>query len=122
MRSINKKIQILILLLAVSIILSGCGGVKQGSMEDTAKTFFQAMVNGDEETLNKINKSDPLDQPTHFLISYYAPGYADLDISDFYFEVDEEKGRVQVKRKATDKVFASYNIEKIGNKYYYMGS
>lgn len=101
-------------------MIVGCTRVKQGSMEDAAKTFIQAMIDGDKETLEIINRSDSYNLPTHFLLSQYASDFAEYKISDFRFEADEEKRLVDVIKKDTGNVYLILKIEKQGDKYYFM--
>jgi hypothetical protein len=104
------------------IFLSACNGVKNKTVEDTAETFVQALIDGDEEMLNEINKSDPLDFPTHYLISDYAPKFADYKVSDFQYGINEDEGIVEIQSKNDiDELYYKISIVKIGKEYYFTG-
>ncbi len=117
----KKRISLFIIVMLIVTALTACGGVKQGTMEDTAKTFVQALIDGNEDVLNEINKSGPMNFPTHYLMSDYAPEFADFKISDFSFDVNEEKEIVEIVKKGEEKAFKKLKISKIGDKYYFLG-
>ncbi|NLP17530.1 MAG: hypothetical protein GX376_00380 [Firmicutes bacterium] len=55
--------------------------------------------------LDKINKSDPFNAPTYFLMSDFAPEFADTKLSDYEFDVNEKANIVSVIREGEKKAF-----------------
>lgn len=116
-----KLFKSVIAVVVLSLIVAGCGGgVNQSSQVSTAKSFVQALIDGDEKTLNTLNKSGMLDYPTHYLISDFAPQYADRKLKEFTFEADPDKGIVTVKSE-DGKIDSKLKIQKIGKEFYFTG-
>ncbi|MGG2201875.1 hypothetical protein [Paenibacillus validus] len=113
-----KAFKSLCLAAVLALSLTACGG--GGSQDAAAKSFVQALIDGNEETLKEINKSGMLDYPTHYLISDFAPKFADRKVKDFSFEADKDKGIVTVK-SSDGKLDYKLKIEKIGDKFYFTG-
>jgi len=110
----GKKLILFLIALMVAVSLLGCGcdRINQSSMKDTAKTFVQALINGDEKVLDKINKSDLFNAPTYFLMSDFAPDFADTKLSNYEFDVNEEANIVSVIREGEEKAFIRLAIKK----------
>lgn len=49
-----KKFTFILLLIGSWITLSACGGIKNDTEEEVVKTFIQAAVDGDSETLKEV--------------------------------------------------------------------
>lgn len=49
-----KKFTLILLLIGSLFTLVACGGIKNDTEEEAVKTFIQAAVNGDSETLNEV--------------------------------------------------------------------
>lgn len=112
----------MVLLLSLVLVVNGCSKekkIKNSTIEEAATTFVQALINGDEKTLEKVNRSDAFDFPTHFLMSDVAKKYADMNIKDYKFMADKDNSTVEMIEKATDKTYKVLKIEKIGDKYYF---
>lgn len=69
--------------------------------------------------MDEINRSSPLDYPTSYLLSDFAPDYADSKIEDFTFESTSE-GKVLTQSKDGEKKW-TLRIKKIGDKYFFTG-
>ena len=94
--------------------------VDNSTIIGTARMFVQAMIANDERTLIKINKSLSHEFPTDYLISKFAPDFADRKLSDFKFYLAEEDNAVVVLSR-DHKIHHTLIIKKIGKKYYFMG-
>lgn len=49
-----KKFTVVFLLIASLFTLSACGGIKNDTEEEAVKTFLQAAIDGDSETLKEV--------------------------------------------------------------------
>ncbi|TYQ18268.1 UNVERIFIED_CONTAM: hypothetical protein Cloal_0690 [Acetivibrio alkalicellulosi] len=89
--------------------------------ENAAKTFINALIRGDEEMLNKINRSDPFHYPTHYLLSDFASEYSNYKLSDFEIKVvEEKKNKYKVSVQTYDeKINVWLRIDPIGGSYYF---
>ncbi|GIO42277.1 hypothetical protein J41TS4_20350 [Paenibacillus apis] len=114
------RAKMMIVVLVVAVMLMGCSkGISNDTPEAAAKTFIEALINGDEDTLNKINRSSSLDYPTSYLLSDFAPEYADRKIEDFTFEVISNE-KVLAQSKDGEKKW-TLRIKKIGDGYFFTG-
>ncbi len=77
---------------------------RNSSPEAMAKTYIKCMIKGDEENLDKINKSSSFSYPTSYIISYYAPEYSGYSVSDFDITVYEGSDY----EKLTESMFMVY--------------
>lgn len=116
-----RKIMPLMLIVVLMFTAIGCSSIKNGTPEQAAETFMQAMIEGDEKVIDELNKSDVFMYPTHFLISEYCPKYADLNISDYDFKANQKQNIVTMYDKSTGEDVLRLKISKIGDKYYFKG-
>lgn len=96
-------------------IVETSGEKKRGSIEETARTFVQAMIDSDEEVLKQIyrNPKDPLE----YMLPEKGPEFAGMNIDDFIFLLEND-GEVQLERKDGKGNIYWLKIEMIGDKYY----
>lgn len=80
------------------------------TVEQTAEIFVQALIDGNEETLSKLNYDQTY--PTAYVLNDIAPQFSGLTISDLTFEL-EESDKVSVEYDQGE-VRYSFRIEKIG--------
>lgn len=112
------KIKVFIVTAITILFLVACGE-KQSSQETfqgTAEAFVQALIDGDEKTLENLNRDET--NPTDHLLSSIAPKFTDLKIEDINFELDEEKNEVLVEYKGEETIRYWLDVEKIGDKYF----
>lgn len=122
-------------LVSAAIALTGCGGedkatevkepetivegesikVNNSTIEETAETFVQAMIDADEDILNEIyrNPEDPLE----YMLPDEGPEFSGLSLNDFSF-LYEEDNEVQLERKDGEGPVYWIRIEMIGDKYF----
>jgi hypothetical protein len=122
-------------LVSAAIVITGCDGhekaddvkepeaiekgesikVKNSSIEETAETFVQAMIDADEDILNEVyrNPEDPLE----YMLPDEGPEFSGLSLNDFSFEYEEDN-EVQLERKDGEGPIYWIKIEMIGDKYF----
>lgn len=96
-------------------VLAACANNSNSSdtpqtVEQTAEIFVQALIDGNEETLSKLNYDQTY--PTAYVLNDIAPQFSGLKLSDLTFEL-EESDKVSVEYDQGE-VRYSFRIEKIG--------
>lgn len=104
-----------IFLLSLSLVACSDGEKSQSSMQGTAETFVQALIDGDEKTVDKLNHDDL--NPTNYIMSDIAPKFSGLKLENFTFETDKYEQEVKVKNDNLDGIYW-LKIEKNESKYY----
>lgn len=104
-------------ILFASTFLMGCSGKdeSQSTMEGTAEAFVQALIDGDEEVIGKLNRDAT--NPTEYVIQEEAPKFSGISIDDLSFEYDKDKHEVLVENK-DGSIRYWLDIEKIGEEYF----
>jgi len=115
-----SRIFLIMLLLLLFLLVAGCGTAHDLSTpEGAAKVYVEAMIKGDSELMGKVNRSGPLDFPTHYLMSDFAPDYAGRELSEFTFELDsEDSGKVLI---ISEDGQSHIRVKRIGDSYYFVG-
>ncbi|MEQ3505470.1 hypothetical protein ABMY47_21995, partial [Pseudoalteromonas sp. BZP1] len=88
-------------------------------MESTAKTFVQAVIDGDGEVLNTINKSGEWALPTDYVLSELGPEFSGRSLDEFTFTVNEERSLVMFESEDGE-IKQAARFEPVGEKYYFM--
>ncbi|MEK6190621.1 MAG: hypothetical protein N2A99_06495 [Carnobacterium alterfunditum] len=111
-----KLLKVIILTLIALTLLSACGEKEDATMLSTAETLVQALIDGDEETIEKLNRDTG--ETTESILQKDAPKFSGLSLEDFTFEINEEKKEVKVLHESSDKkVRYWWIIEKINEEY-----
>ena len=103
------------------LLVAGCGTSAHdlSTPEGAAKVYVEAMIKGDSELMDKVNRSGPLDFPTHYLMSDFAPDYAGRELSEFTFELDpDDNGKVLI---ISEDGQSHIRVKRIGDNYYFVG-
>lgn len=104
-------------LLCILFILSACTDQLQNeTMEDTAETFLQAIIDGDTETIEALNR-DP-EYPSTEVMSKFGPMLSGMNLEDLEMEFDKEKNELQFHIDSSEGGFYWLNIELIGERYF----
>lgn len=99
------------------LVACGTDDNSQESITETSKSFVQALINADEETLGKINRD--INYPSDYLITNISPKYSDFTIDEITIEIDEEKNEVLISHVNNDETIRYWlTIEKIDGKYF----
>jgi hypothetical protein len=109
------KFTLTIFLILLSLVACSDGEKPQSSMQGTAETFVQALIDGDEKTVDKLNRDDL--NPTDYVMSDLAPKFSGLKLKDFTFETDKDEQEVKVKHDNLDGIYW-LTIEKNEDKFY----
>ena len=104
-----------IFLLLLSLVACSEGEESQSTMHGTAESFVQALIDGDEKTVDKLNRDEL--NPTNYVMSDIAPKFTGLKLENFTFETDKDEQEVKVKNDNLDGIYW-LKIEKNENKYY----
>lgn len=113
----NRLKVLLILLITTTTILTACGEQGNETMQGTAESFVQALIDGDEEKIDELNRN--AGEPTKYVIQKHAPKFSGLKVSDFDFEIDEGKNEVKITNETNGKKIRYWlTIEKIGEEYF----
>ncbi|WP_377887529.1 hypothetical protein [Alkalihalobacillus sp. R86527] len=115
----KSKIKFVMLLGLLGMLLTGCGSIDQSSMESTAQTFVQAVIDGDEEVLNTINKSDEWSWPTNYVLSELGPDFSGRSLDEFTFTVNKERSLVMFESE-DEEIKKAARFKPVGEKYYFM--
>lgn len=117
----RKKLLLVLTLLMLTVTISaGCGkSLDNSTPEKAAKTFMQALINGDSKVLEELNMSSPLQYPTHLLLSMATEWeLSKYSINDFTFEkVGNNVVRVKSAKARIDIKFEM--VQKDGKWYFY---
>lgn len=95
-----KWIKNVALLGIAGYLLTGCGGISNGTSMDAAKTFMSDVVQGDAKAMDQINHSSPLDYPTQHVIEIANnQNLVGKKLDDFKFEgIDDKTVKVSWKQ------------------------
>ncbi len=92
-----KKTIMILMGVAIVLMLTACGGVKNDSPMDAAETFMKSMVEGDSELNAEINHSNPLSFPPQYMIEKAnEQGLVDKKLKDITFEEHESDSNIIV--------------------------
>jgi hypothetical protein len=91
----------------------------------TARAFVQALIEGDEKTVDLLNKSTRWGFPTDDVMSRFAPRFAGRNLREFLFRVKNEDvsvdDMIRVEVKSDDgTIWYSIGLKKIGDRYYFV--
>lgn len=114
-----KLLKGLSLLLFTTFLLTACGEpeIKNSSMEETAETFVQALIDGDEKVIDELNHD--AQNPTSEIMQKHAPKFSGKNIEDIKFEVLKESDEVEIEYVDSDgSIRYWFTIEKIGEEYF----
>lgn len=112
-----NKLKVFTLFILVITLLAACGDdIKNDTMEDTAKTFIQAIIDGDTETVEALNRDQAY--PTAEIMQKLGPKLAGMKLEDLELEFDEVTNEYQFHINAEDGGYYWLTIELIGEEYF----
>lgn len=117
---LKKLVPVVIGLVAILIspsLSAGRGGIRQDTRIEAAQTFVQALIEGDDSAMDRVNRSGPLMHPTFDLMAHVAPRYAGRSLQDFTFT---EIGNVVRIESKDGKILTGLEIVRIGDKYFFV--
>lgn len=118
-----KRVSLAVLVLMLVLVQIGCSASAPNlsTQDDAAKTFVQAMIDGDYNLMDEVNRSDSWDAPTNFVMTEFAPQYAEYKLSDFdFYTIGPEETELITVRSRDDKIKQTLRIRQIGNNYYFV--
>ncbi|MEK5105025.1 hypothetical protein MKX83_24090 [Cytobacillus sp. FSL M8-0252] len=112
-----KFVKMFMLIAFLTLLLVACGesNSKQGSIEKTSESFVQALIDGDKEVIEKINRDT--NYPADYVLSDLSPKYQGLQLDDINFEYEDNEVKITHKLKE-ENVRYKLKIEKIGEEYF----
>jgi len=91
----QKNSVIVLLILIMAFIVSGCGNPKNNTPVEGAKVFVKAMVESDAELMKYINHSDIFYPAQYCMQIATEKNWAQYDLDQFEYK-DLGKGKVEV--------------------------
>ncbi len=91
----HKNAAVALLLVAVLIMVGGCGSHNNNTPVEGAKLFVEAMVNSDAELMKYINHSDIFYPPQYCLQLATECNWAQYDLDEIKYK-DMGNGKVEV--------------------------
>lgn len=110
-----RQLRKLIVIGVVLILLAACGNEKEDTMMDVAESFVQALIDGDKETLKRLN-GDPRVDPD-ILLYDFGSDFSGSSLEAIDFELIEEDNEVKIAHeKGGSRKLYWIRIEEIGGK------
>lgn len=112
--------RIVTLLVCCVFLLCACGKpINQSTMGLTAKSFVQALIEGNSQAIELMNKSTSLSWSTDSLVKEISPKFTDTRLDDYKFDLYPYNDIVKVSKSDNESSALYFEIKKIEDKFYF---